>query len=194
VPFAPIVQDDAALVYALLQGDLGAPSTLFDRYGSHIQRVLARMLGYAEPERVDLLHDVFVRALERVQDLKNPRALKSWLTGIAVFTAQEWIRRRKRVGPPLAPDDAAEREAVSTPPEATEAVRSFYAVMDRFSGDERAVFILRFVEGMNLNEVAEACGISVSTARRRIGRADDRFRQMLAEYPALLERLKESKR
>ena len=79
-------------------------------------------------------------------------------------------------------------------PEAMEAVRSFYAVMDRFNGDERAVFILRFVEGMNLNEVAETCDISLSTARRRIGRADQRFRQMLGEYPALLERLKESNR
>jgi len=47
---------------------------------------------------------------------------------------------------------------------------------------------------MNLNEVAEACDISLSTARRRIGRADQRFRQMLGEYPALLERLKESNR
>ena len=194
LPFAPIVQDDAALVYALRQGDPGAPSTLFDRYGSHIQRVLARMLGYGEPERADLLHDVFVRALERIGDLKNPRALKAWLTGMAVFTAQEWIRRRRRAGPPQAPEAADEREGASIAPEAMEAVRSFYAVMDRFGNDERAAFILRFVEGMNLNEVAEACDISLSTARRRIGRADERFRQMLVEYPALLERLKESKR
>jgi RNA polymerase sigma-70 factor (ECF subfamily) len=194
VPFAPIVQDDAALVYALKQGDAHAPSLLFDRYGSHVQRVLARMLGYGEPERADVLHDVFVRALERIGDLKNPRALKSWLTGMTVFTAQEWIRRRKRAGPLHAPEDADRREATSVAPEAMEAVRSFYAVMDRFNGDERAVFILRFVEGMNLNEVAEACDISLSTARRRIGRADQRFRQMLGEYPALLERLKESKR
>ena len=71
VPFAPIVQDDTALVYALIQGDPSAPSALFDRYGSHVQRVLARMLGYGEPERADVLHDVFVRALERIGDLET---------------------------------------------------------------------------------------------------------------------------
>lgn len=192
VPFVPVVQDDASLVLALLHGDPGAPSTLFDRYGSHVQRVLARMLGYGEPERADLLHDVFVRALERIGHLKNPGALKSWLTGMTVFTAQEWIRRRRRAGPPHAPEDAEEREGAPLAPEAMEAVRSFYDAMDRFKADERSAFILRFVEGMNLNEVAEACDISLSTARRRIGRADERFRQMLVEYPALLERLKES--
>ena len=152
------------------------------------------MLGYGEPERADLRHDVFVRALERIADLINPRALKSWLTGMTVFTAQEWIRRRKRAGPPHAPEDAEEREATSVAPEAMEAVRSFYTVMDWFNGDERAAFILRFVEGMNLNEVAEACDISLSTARRRIGRADGLLGHTLGEYPALLERLKESKR
>jgi RNA polymerase sigma-70 factor (ECF subfamily) len=194
VPLAPIVPDDVALVSALLRGDESAPATLFDRYGNHVQRVLVRVLGYAEPERADLLHDVFVRSLERIANLQNPRALKAWLTGITVFTAQEWIRRRRRVGPPLAPDDADERTAPSIAPEAREAVRSFYALMDRLDGNERAAFILRHVEGMNLNEVAEACDVSLSTARRRIDRADDRFRQMLAQYPALLERLRESQR
>jgi RNA polymerase sigma-70 factor (ECF subfamily) len=194
VPIAPPLEDDDALVHALLEGDPGAPAVLFDRYGVYLQRVLARILGYGEPERADLLHDVFVRALERMADLKNPRALKAWLTGIAVFTAQEWIRRRRRVGPPVSSDAALDREAPRLEPEAMEAVRSFYAAMDRLPEDERAVFILRFVEGMNLNEVAEACDISFSTARRWVSRADDRFRRMLPEYPALLERMKGDQR
>jgi RNA polymerase sigma-70 factor (ECF subfamily) len=191
VPIVPRLEDDQALVHALLEGDPRAPSVLFDRYGAHLQKVLARVLGYGEPERADLLHDVFVRALERMSDLKNPRALKAWLTGIAVFTAQEWIRRRKRTGPPVTPDAALDREGPALEPEAIEAVRSFYAAMARLRDDERAVFILRFVEGMNLHEIADACQISFSTVRRRVSRAEDRFHRMLAEYPALLERLKE---
>jgi len=191
-PVVPIVRDDAALVRALLAGDLAAPAVLFDRYGAHVQRVLVRILGYAEPERADLLHDVFVRALERVGDLKNPSALKAWMTGITVFTAQEWIRRRKRVGPPRDVDAASDpREAPTVSLEALQAVRSFYAAMERLDVDERVAFILRFVEGLNLNEVAAASGVSFSTARRRIARGEATFRQLLPEYPALLERLKE---
>lgn len=187
----PNDEDDARLVVALVEGHSHARSTLFERYGAHIQRVLARMVGYQESERADLLHDVFIRAFERIGDLRNPRSLKHWLTGIAMLTTHEWFRRRKRAAPKEPPPSSEERRATSLEPEAIEAVRAFYSLMDRFEHEERNVFILRFVEGMNLREVAEVCDVSLSTARRRIRRADIRFRTMLPEYPALLERLTE---
>jgi RNA polymerase sigma-70 factor (ECF subfamily) len=193
VPFAPVVNDDEGLVHALLQQDPAARAALFDRYAPYVQRVIARIIGYSEPERVDLLHDVFVRALERMGDLKNPRALKSWLLGIAVFTAKEWLRRRKRIGSPVSPERAADRAGTSAPPEAIEAVQSFYSLLDRLAADDRAVFVLRFLEGMNLEEIAEACDLSISTARRRVLRAENRFRKVLPCYPALFERLAERK-
>jgi RNA polymerase sigma-70 factor (ECF subfamily) len=187
-PSLPVVHDDEALVHALRQRDPDAPAVLFDRYGSYIHRVVARIIGHAEPERMDLLHDVFVRALERIGDLKNPRALKSWLVGIAVYISQEWLRRRKRRGVPVAPEKAEERAGTSAPPEAVEAVRAFFLLLDRFNEEDRTVFILRFLEGMNLIEVAEACNLSISTARRRVLRAENRFRQILPGFPALYER------
>jgi RNA polymerase sigma-70 factor (ECF subfamily) len=184
-----VADDDEALVHALLQRDPGACATLFDRHAPYIQRVIARIIGHSEPERTDLLHDVFVSAFEGVRDLKNPRALRSWLVGIAVFVAKEWLRRRKRVGSPVAPEHAEDRAGPSTSPEAVEAVRSVYRLLDRLSEDDRAVFVLRFLEGMNLTEIAEACNLSISTARRRVIRAENRFRKLLPAYPALLERL-----
>jgi len=189
VPIVPADDDDEQLLQAFSRGDPGAPTTLFDRYGRHVQRVLARIVGYGEPERNDLLHDIFVRALERIGDIKNPRALKSWLVGITVFTAREWIRRRRRTGPPLPPEHGAARAATTLSPETTEAFRSFLALMDRFDDEERTMFTLRFLEGMNLQEIADACKLSISTARRRVIVAEERFREILPEYPALEERL-----
>jgi RNA polymerase sigma-70 factor (ECF subfamily) len=193
VSFTPAENDDEALVHALLRGDAAASATLFDRYAPNVQRVLARVIGYGEPERADLLHDVFIRALERIGDLKNPRALKSWLLGITVFTAQEWIRRRKRVGPPIAPESAIEHEAFTASPETVEAFRSVVALMNRLDDEDRMVFVLRFLEDMNLDEIATACRVSISTARRRVIRAEERFREFLPQFPALLERLEASK-
>jgi RNA polymerase sigma-70 factor (ECF subfamily) len=181
-------------VHALLQREPGAPAILFDHYGTYIKRVLARIVGYADPDLMDLLHDVFLRAFERIGDLKNPRALKPWLVGIALFVAQEWIRSRKRHGPLFTPEIAEGREGLAAPPETIEAVRAFYALVNQLKHDDRTVFILRFLEGMNLDEVAEACNVSISTARRRISHAEDRFRRILPQYPALLERLETSKR
>jgi RNA polymerase sigma-70 factor (ECF subfamily) len=138
---------------------------------------------------MDLLHDVFVRALEGIGELKNPRALKSWLIGIALFIAKDWLRRRKRIGSPVEPERAADRAGTSAPPDAVEAVRSLHALLDRFNEDDRAVFVLRVLEGMNLNEIAEACDLTISTARRRVLRAEDRFWRLLPGYPALAERV-----
>jgi RNA polymerase sigma-70 factor (ECF subfamily) len=190
-PSAPaVMDDDEGLVHALLQRDPEAPAALFDRYAPYIQRVIAKMVGYSEPERPDLLHDVFVRALERIGDLKNPKALKSWMVGVAVLVTKEWLRRRRRVGPPVTPQRAAERAGPSAPPEAIEALQSLHSLLDRLSEDDRAVFVLRFLEGMNLNEIAEGCDLSISTARRRVMRAENRFRTILPSFPALFERLK----
>jgi RNA polymerase sigma-70 factor, ECF subfamily len=184
-----VLGDDEALVHALQRRDPSACAALFDRHAPYIARVIARIIGHSEPERTDLLHDVFVGAFEGIGELKNPRALKSWLVGIAVFKAKEWLRRRKRVGSPVAPEHAADRAGPATAPEAIEAVRSLYRLLDQLTEDDRTVFVLRFLEGMNLTEIAEACNLSISTARRRVIRAESRFRNKLPAYPALLERL-----
>jgi RNA polymerase sigma-70 factor (ECF subfamily) len=181
-------EDPSELVHALRIGEQGAPGELFDRYGMAIQRVLLRIVG-DDPEGSDLLHDTFLRALDHISELRNPRALKSWLNKMAVFTAQEWIRERRRMGQPQSPDSTPERQSVSPTPESRQAVRAFYAIMDRLPEEERAAFILRFVEEMELTEVAEACGVSLSTARRRIRRAEQRFIRLLPQFPALEERI-----
>jgi RNA polymerase sigma-70 factor (ECF subfamily) len=185
---------DERLLEGLLQRSPSATAELFDRHASYIQRVLTRLLGYAEPERADLLHEVFVRALEKVAELKSARSLKPWLAGIAVFTAQEWLRRRKRRGPLLPPEDGAARAAPHTSPEARQAVGDFYRLLDRFGEHERTAFILRQLEGMSLQEVADTCDVSLSTARRRIDRAEADFQRLLPEYPALLERSRQPRR
>ena len=95
-PFTPNGEDDVRLVRGLVAAEEQARFVLFERYGAHIQTVLGNLVGYAELERADLLHDVFIRAFEHIAELKNPRSLKHWLTRIAIFTTQEWYRRRKR--------------------------------------------------------------------------------------------------
>lgn len=157
-----------------------------------MQKVLTHLVGYGETERADLLHDVFIRAFERVGDLRNPRSLKHWLTRIAVLRSHEWFRLRKRSRQHEPIEYAVDRWTTSLEPRTREGIREFYALIGRFKDDERSVFILRFVEGMSLQEVAEVCDLSFSTARRRILRADTLFKRLLPQFPALLERMTES--
>lgn len=181
--------DDTRLVGALIRGEAHARSALFERYGAHIQRVLAHLVGYGEPERADLLHDVFIRAFERIAELKNPTSLKHWLTRIAVFRTHEWFRKRKRTRQHQPLELIDDEWSTALEPEARAALRSLYALLERFEPDLRSVFVMRFVEGLGLQEVADICDVSLSTARRRVLEVDALFRQLLPEHPALLERL-----
>jgi RNA polymerase sigma-70 factor (ECF subfamily) len=165
---------------------------LFDRYGKSIHRLLVRIIGADDPESSDLLHDTFVRAAQNADRLRNPQALKAWLRGIAVFTAQEWLRTRKRLGHPHSPEVAADRPDNSVSPETRQAVRALYQLIDTFPEDERVAFVLRFVERVELNDMAETCGVSLSTIRRRVKRAERRFQRALHAYPALAERLRKA--
>jgi len=187
--------DDVALVQALREGHPAATAELFDRYGGHVQRVLVHVLGY-DPELADLLHEVFTRALANVASLNDGSKLKAWLTSIAVFTARGCIRsrtRRRWLG--LSPPSQLEGHgAPSVPAEVREAVRCTYEVLDRLSTDERVVFTLRHVHGLELAELAEAMGVSLATVKRRLARAQKRFVALARHAPALAPWLEEGNR
>ena len=70
--------EDHTLVQALRTAEPGAPTALFDRYALDVRRVLLRVLGF-DSELQDLIHDVFLRALEGIDQLQDPDRLRSWL-------------------------------------------------------------------------------------------------------------------
>jgi RNA polymerase sigma-70 factor, ECF subfamily len=188
---------DATLVSDLRSGSTTAAALLFDRYATHVERLLFSLLG-PEGEAEDILHEIFVRALEGINSVEDPSRLRSWLTGITVYTAREWIRRRVRrrwlrfveelPEPPQPPQAAIASEEVN------EATRCAFAVLEGMSSDDRVFFSLRFIEGMELSEVALACDVSVSTAKRRLKDAEKHFVLRARRHEALLSWMEEGGR
>lgn len=183
----PLPDNDAALVQAARAGRPGAAAALFDRHAAHVRRVLVRVLG-VDPEIPDLLHDVFVVALGDLDRLDDATAVRAWLTTIAVYCARGVIRKRvrRRLLANLLPF-SGERAAATASPEVTESLRAVYRVLDRLEADERIPFALRFVDGMELTEVAAACGVSLATIKRRLAKAQQRFLAVAREEAALAE-------
>jgi RNA polymerase sigma-70 factor (ECF subfamily) len=178
--------DDPALVEALIEGNPAAKAVFFDRYANHVERILVRILG-PDRELGDLLHEVFSRSLAAIETLEDPSALRGWVTGVAVLTARECIRRRSR-GRWLhffASEDLPDVEAIVADEDVREALRVTYLVLDRLGADERIAFALRFIEGLELADVAAACRVSLNTARRRLARAERRFVALARREPAL---------
>jgi RNA polymerase sigma-70 factor (ECF subfamily) len=137
----------------------------------------------------DLVQDVFVSAIDSIDRLERPESLRAWLASIAVFRARAEIRSRARSRwfPLFGSDDLPETDARVATPEIDEAVRTTYVVLDKLGADERIAFALRFVDGMELVEVAEACEVSLATIKRRLARAQTKFMNIARTYPALTE-------
>jgi RNA polymerase sigma-70 factor (ECF subfamily) len=178
--------DDAALVHGFRRGEPGARGALYDRYAEHVHRVLHRLLGF-DRDLDDLHHDVFVRALGSLPTLEDPSALKGWLTMIAVHVAHSSISRRKRRSWLwfLPSDELPEVPSSAASGEVLDALRATYAVLDTLPVDERIAFALRFIDGMELTEVAAACETSLATIKRRLARAGARFESEARKQPVL---------
>jgi len=182
----PVGLTDEAIVQGLREGDREAAAQLFDRYAEHLRRVLVRVLG-PDPEIPDLLQDVMVAALGSIERLDDPRALRPWLTRIAVFTARVRIRRRTRWRflRFVAPDDLPEPGIDPHDAPASETLRATYRVLSKLEPDDRIAFALRFLHGMELTEVAHATRVSLATIKRRLNRAQDRFQELAKSEPSL---------
>lgn len=189
------VSDNAALVAALVRGEPEAWSELCDRFGPDVQRLVAGALG-VDADLADIVQEVFVRVMERIHQLRDPGALKSWIASVAVFAARGHIRRRRRWRwiSFLAPADIPDAPATTASPESHSLVKSTYRVLDTLPENERLAFSLRFIAEMELTEVAAACDCSLATIKRRLRRAEEHFLEGARRIPSLNDRIERGER
>jgi RNA polymerase sigma-70 factor (ECF subfamily) len=172
----PIARDDAALVAGLRAGEAWAGALFFDRYAPQVERILRRILG-SDEHLGDLVHDAFVQAMVSLPRLREAEALVGWIQAIATHTAYRAIRSRKarRWLQFWAPSTLPEPWIDELDPERGEAYRRTYAVLESLSAHERVAFALRYIDGMDLARLAEACDVSLATIKRRLVRAEQKF-------------------
>jgi RNA polymerase sigma-70 factor (ECF subfamily) len=187
-PVAPFA-DATALVEALRANEPGAKAAFFERYAKLVERIVTHVLGF-DAELADVLQDVFAGALSSVHTLKDPAALEAWLSSVAALTARKVLRSRSRrawLRRFIDSDEEDRYEPVGSAPdvEARRALTAVYAVLDRLPADERVAFALRYIDGMELVEVASACNVSLATIKRRLVRAERRFLANAKNYPEL---------
>jgi RNA polymerase sigma-70 factor (ECF subfamily) len=183
---------DERLVRGVRAGEAGAMAALIDRHGTHVRRVLLRVLGQGDSEHGDLVQEVFTRAWQGIGRLETAGALKAWLTRIAVFVARGAIRRRRRKKWLSFFHEVPEPEVTAASPDVQEAAACVYRILDRLPVDERIPFTLKMLDGMDLESTAAACGMSVATVRRRLARAERRFFRLARQCEALAPWLEEA--
>lgn len=145
--------------------------------------VVRAMLGPG-PDVADLVQEVFIRFFNRISRLETATTAFAYLRGVAVRVAQEERRRRRvreLIG--LSPSGHLPDVAASSHPEQAVAVQRVYDRLQALSSADLALFVLRYVQELQIQELAAALDMSLSTAKRRLARLNKRLDRLLRDYP-----------
>jgi RNA polymerase sigma-70 factor (ECF subfamily) len=152
-----------------MTGELDAA---FRSYARYVAAVALRLLG-RDDELDDVVQEVFLIAVRGLGRLREPEAVKGWLATVTVRVAGRRLRRR-RLRALVGLDRGAGYEEIAASGASQEEralLGRVYRVLDGMPVKERLAWLLRHVEGERLEAVAELCGCSLATAKRRIAAA-----------------------
>ncbi len=183
---------DAELARALVRGDKAAPHLAWVRFAPTVRGNLRRIIGPGLDED-DLCQEVFLRFFRRIHSLREPNAVRGFLFAVCLRVARKemrrrWLRRWLRLTDDgTLPECGANHDAADSESDSREAVKRYYAILDVVGGQGRSLFISRYIEGVELAEVARLHGLSVSTTQRRLTRVGKRVEAMVRRDPVLAE-------
>ena len=164
--------DDAALAKAALVDEAWAQREIWFRFAPMVYGLFRRALG-RQYDHEDLTQEVFLRVFRKLHTLEKASAIRSFVYSVAVRLISEEVRRfawRRRI--------VDERPVVSAPStaapanfEVRETLSCIQETLDGMRDKYRAVFILRYVDGMGLEQIALGLGISETTVKRYLAKA-----------------------
>jgi RNA polymerase sigma-70 factor (ECF subfamily) len=158
-------------------GDLGAFEELVERHGDVVYRVAARTVGPDDAD--DVSQDAFLRALSRIGTFRGQGSFRAWMLQITHNTALNAVARRRAEPVDELPEPGASEPAAAAEGERLPAVRLEREERRRrlelklrgLRVEHRTVLVLRDVEGLSYEEIAEATGTPIGSVKGRLHRA-----------------------
>jgi RNA polymerase sigma-70 factor, ECF subfamily len=194
-PQPAAVDVDAQLVRQVQLGDQRAFEMLVVKYRRRIERLIARMVRDVDLVE-DLAQETFIKAYRALPNFRGDSSFYTWLYRIAVNTAKKALMQMHR-DPTVSEsallkgsdDDDDARPTVDQnladgeTPESALASRQIADTVNRaiesLSEDLRQAIVLREIEGMSYEDIAQLMGCPIGTVRSRIFRARDSISQKL---------------
>ena len=166
--------DDASLVAAVRSGDPNGWAAIYDTYADRLHDFCWSVLRDRD-EAADALHDAFITAVERIDQLRDPDRLRPWLYAICRTTCLQKARRRSRLVPT---EDVAEMtpvafDDVTGGAEGAELRTLVWDAAGGLPADDRAVLDLHLRHGLDGAALGEALGTTAHAATVKLGRVRD---------------------
>lgn len=184
-----VAAQDRGSAVIVAVGDASQTELVHARLAPLVNRLVWTFLG-CDAERDDVAHDIFIKILRGVQRVHDPARLEAWAMRVAMNTIKNEFRRR-RLRRFFALDVVSEAEHPHFHPdfEGRELLRRTHAVLEALPVGERLAVTLRLIDQASAERIAEVCGFSERTAKRRIASGSERFLRLARRDPLLMARM-----
>lgn len=176
------------------QPDRIAFAELLRRYQSYVNKILYHLAPDWQ-DKADLSQEVWIRVYKYINRLEDPKKFKSWVGRITTNIFYDQLRKRKRMAQPYSLDASLQTDdgelnwelPSDTPsPEDNLNTNEFYDLLQKAISDLpekfRTTIVLREIQGLNYDEIAEITGVSLGTVKSRISRARNKLQSILQPY------------
>jgi RNA polymerase sigma-70 factor (ECF subfamily) len=187
--------DDTVLIRQCRQGDSEAMERLILRYQNRIYNVILRICADAE-DAAELTQETFVKVIENIDKFEGRSGFYTWAFRIAVNLTLNYCQRnakltlrsldteeepcdrqtRQTLSQFLSDDSSPDPEIVAQKKELYEIA---YKSLMKLDDAQRAVVVLRDIEGMDYAQIAKVLDIELGTVRSRLSRARSKLREIL---------------
>lgn len=176
---------DVELVERHRCGDARAFNEVYARFEEMVYNLAFRLSGNYE-EAADLTQEIFLRVYRHLGSFGGRSSLKTWIFRIAVNHCRDRLSRWRPLTQPLG-DDVSEGEVAYADPSrgpeelavAADEGRRVAEGLARLPPVFREAVVLRDIEGLSYEEIAEVLGVRIGTVRSRIARGRDQLRVLL---------------
>lgn len=186
-PSVAPLSDEVHLIAEAVEGSSRAALTLWDRYAPLVRGLIAKNLG-SRADVDDGVQEVFMKVFRNLPNLRQADSLRSYIVATTLTTVRSELRKRRLrrlFGLEARGEDVPEAPMAPSDFGARLALQSLERALDRLKPEARIAFCLRYVEAMELTEVASAMGWSLASTKRHLARAKQRLWVLVEKDPVL---------
>jgi RNA polymerase sigma-70 factor (ECF subfamily) len=173
--------EDSDLIERFKKGDLSAFEAVVRKYQDRVYNLCRYMLRDPEDAQ-DAAQDVFLKSYRGLKDFRPDSSLYTWIYRIAVTTCLDYRRKSRRELPrsePLTEDLRSDEPLPQQLYVSGEVTDSLQRALQKLPEKLRAAIVLRAIEELSYEEIAELLHTSVGTVKSRISRAREQLRHLL---------------
>lgn len=180
VPDSPAVGLDDELLHRVANGDGKAFHQLVDRHADRLYRLAMSLVGnVADAE--DVLQESLAGAFRGAGKFEGRSSVKSWLTRIVITQAAKfWRTRHGKRDVPL--EDDTQQASGTLGIASVDAKLDLQRALQQLTEEHRQVLVLREIDGMGYEEMAQVLGVPRGTIESRLFRARAELKKRLKDY------------